>query len=145
MLDLVVQAPGVPGHKPVAAGKVHGRFHLVNGPRILHSTRAFSGHREVRLLDTVSQLEDDTEHQALDERRREEEQQHDVPRMQQHRDHQRQGDKQQLSGYENNQLPAPWAREPGLADPFGDNAKNVIEELPLERHEPVQHPQVNVL
>src|SRR5262245_5514133 len=69
VLDLKIEPADDPRKEPVAAGKIHGRFHLMHGPSGFHSTGAESWQRKIRFLDTMRQLEYDAQRHPLDERR----------------------------------------------------------------------------
>src|ERR1700722_9385272 len=71
MLDLEVEPSQKPAKKRIAAGEIHGRLDLVNGPLGLHPRLAFqidNRHRKLGFTEAVSQLEYHAEHDATHER-----------------------------------------------------------------------------
>ena len=61
VFDLEVQAAQEPGRHPAAAGEVHGRLRLMNGPGVVETLRVRSRQRELRLFHAVRQLKDDAQ------------------------------------------------------------------------------------
>ena len=69
VLDLKIEPADEPTQCPVAAAKIHGRFHLMHGPSVFHSAFAKPRQRKSRILDTMGQLEYDAQRHPLDKRR----------------------------------------------------------------------------
>ena len=73
MFNLEIQPAQKPAEQPVAAGKIDGGQHLVDGPIGVHALAAVgcgNGFGEGGVFDTMGKLEDHAHDHAADERRR---------------------------------------------------------------------------
>ena len=145
VLDLEVQPPDKPREQPIAAGEIDGRFDLVCGPGRLHPARVRLGQGKSSLLHAMCQLKHDAQRQALNQRRREVEQQYGPQRMHEQRKQQRQRKEKRFPAQQYRKVPALGPGEPVPADPAGGPVVEVVVKLPLQRQKAIQHPQVKVL
>ena len=93
----------------------------------------------------MRQLKHDTERQALNQRRREVEQQYGPQRVHEQWEQQRQRKENRFAAEEHHQIPPFRPREPAPADLADGPVMEVVVELPLHRQKAIQYPQVILL
>src|SRR5690606_26159650 len=69
---LEIQSTYKPTYQLVAGGEIGGGLQLMNGPPVFHSTRAFVGLGEMRMLHRMFQLENNAQNKAREEARNQE-------------------------------------------------------------------------
>src|SRR6266699_4673744 len=145
VFDLKVQAAEKPGRHPAIARKVDSGFDLMYRPGLFDAPGVRSRHRELSWLHHVCQQEHDTHRDSQHELCHRVERQCDPPGVEHHWNHEGHNQKDTLAAEENRKIPSLRARDSMGLDPARDKLLEIVMKMPLDRYQPVERPEIEVL
>src|SRR5207253_7990239 len=134
-----------PRDGPAGPGEVRRRLRLVDGPGPLDTPRGPGRQRERRRFYAVGHLEHHAQGGPEHQRGDDVVEKDDMHGVQQQRDPECPGEEERLPGEQENQISPGGAADSVAADSAGDEPSEIVDELPLDRHQSVERPEVEVL
>ncbi len=145
VLNVEVQASEKPRFYRAMPVEVECYLCLMHGPGVLHPACVPVGQREVRLLDSMGQLEDGAQRRTHGEHHHRVVEERNPQGMIDDRNHKSQGAKDQLASDKGNKVPALRPRHSVPVYPTGHEVNEITDQLHLDHQESVKNPQVKVL
>ena len=145
VLDLEIQSADKPRQRTVFAREIHRGLDLMGCPIAIHDLCGQRRFGEGGLAEAMGQLKDDGEQQAQDHVGEKKDGKHASPWMEEHGQDQREAEEEYLARPEEETLGPCGSRHLRGCDAGLDDAAKIIHHLPLDGHQPVEQPHIEVL